>query len=1124
MKKLFLTISIFLFLILGTTIFIFQTTYFQEKVKSSILKYIKEKNLPIEIGSLEISFPLKCRFTNLKIEKTLKIEKGEFTVNIFALLIKKLSFPYLNMEEIEIEKRENNKQSFTLPISISVNKLNLKNIYFDSQIFSIKGKIDLKKDLKNIFLDLKITEKKLETSYVNIFFKGSQKDNTTYSIIKMSLDNFYSNSIYLEIKSAPSFEELKNFIFSKEEKTLLLTSSGYLSSKKLKKYFQKKFNTNFSLKLSNKLDFNFYDFQIKNNFINIFGNFDIKDFKIQSINLNIKSKNINIFNPLLKIPINGIFKAKLKKIDENIIFSSNIKNFKIRDIKIKNHKTIISLKDNLKEKILSGNILTTAFLLEENLKISSDFIWNILTPLSLKNISISSSSFEGMGDIEINKFLKGTFKSKFKNLKFLKTILQNRFKENFSSLEGILDSSLIFSQEKDIQNLLINLSLKDYFSTYLQGDKLTIDLTINNLFTKPKFFLLTNIENSKHKYLDIKKLSLKTEFIIDNLKNPYEFSLNSSLNIKSSGYWNYFSKKLKVEMEDTELLIKKQKIKDENTEFLFSKNLLILKNLNLEGENFYLKTDIEITKGKNNISITTNNFPLDLLFPKLPTNYLFPGTVSSNIFLKDDVGKIDLSLKNSKINGQIYASLEKKELSIDGKFFQNDKKFLDIDGKIPIILQFFPFQLNIIKNLPLNINSSLEGKAEKFLNLIDLKNHDLTGDIRSNFSISNTLEKLKINGFLEIKNGTYENYISNLSLNDLSANFIFQKDKIILSSLNGKGINGGTISATGEILVKKNIPFLLNFELKDIYILQNETIKANSTGNIEIQGDKNQALAIGNLLINKGNITIPEKLPYQPPKLDIHFINKPPKTIKKIKKLFILNLDLTLSTTDLIFIKGRGLTAQLKGKGKVIGSSQNPLIDGKLELIKGDFLFSGRSFKLKEGILIFEGKPDIKPYLSIKAETVQKGVLLIASLKGKINELTLSFSSIPPLPLSSIVSLIMFGEELSSISATQALQITSTLDSLYKESEIEGKQKTLGIDRVAVVSPSTNDLEDPDKVSIQIGKYVTKGVLVSYSQGTEEGTSNASISIDLGLGFALELETIQEEEQNKATIKWSKNF
>ena len=85
-------------------------------------------------------------------------------------------------------------------------------------------------------------------------------------------------------------------------------------------------------------------------------------------------------------------------------------------------------------------------------------------------------------------------------------------------------------------------------------------------------------------------------------------------------------------------------------------------------------------------------------------------------------------------------------------------------------------------------------------------------------------------------------------------------------------------------------------------------------------------------------------------------------------------------------------------------------------------------------------------------------------------------------------------------------------------------KENLGVDRLDIVSIPGAQIEDPDQVALQVGKYLTKGIMVSYTQGMEEGSNNIIVEVDLKHGFVFQAETQQEQEQGKFTIKWNLNY
>ncbi|PIS00297.1 MAG: hypothetical protein COT84_08240, partial [Chlamydiae bacterium CG10_big_fil_rev_8_21_14_0_10_35_9] len=132
--------------------------------------------------------------------------------------------------------------------------------------------------------------------------------------------------------------------------------------------------------------------------------------------------------------------------------------------------------------------------------------------------------------------------------------------------------------------------------------------------------------------------------------------------------------------------------------------------------------------------------------------------------------------------------------------------------------------------------------------------------------------------------------------------------------------------------------------------------------------------------------------------------------------------------------------------------------------------------------------------------------------------------SLPPLPMSSILSYLLFGSDISEITALQAVSLAATAASLSGGGPdiLEITRRRLGFDRLAIVSAPTS--EGAEDFAVQVGKYVAKGVLVTFSQGIEQGSSNVSVEVDLSHGFLFEAQTIQQQEQGRFSLKWNRNF
>ena len=78
-------------------------------------------------------------------------------------------------------------------------------------------------------------------------------------------------------------------------------------------------------------------------------------------------------------------------------------------------------------------------------------------------------------------------------------------------------------------------------------------------------------------------------------------------------------------------------------------------------------------------------------------------------------------------------------------------------------------------------------------------------------------------------------------------------------------------------------------------------------------------------------------------------------------------------------------------------------------------------------------------------------------------------------------------------------------------------RKSLGIDRLTLITSEN----DPGKISLQIGKYLMRGVLLTLSQGAE--TRNVTVEVDLKQGITFQAE-VNEDQQGKFSLKWHHHY
>lgn len=424
---------------------------------------------------------------------------------------------------------------------------------------------------------------------------------------------------------------------------------------------------------------------------------------------------------------------------------------------------------------------------------------------------------------------------------------------------------------------------------------------------------------------------------------------------------------------------------------------------------------------------------------------------------------------------------------------------------------------------------SFQGRVEEILDWVDLGSHRLEGNCTIDLTLGGTLSHPLLEGFVRLDEGLYQNYWTGTEIRDIKAEVLAEKHTLYLKHLVGQdGQKKGSLEGTGELSLnwKERFPFHASLRFARLNVTQIDLVSAEAEGSVEVTGNLDGATAKGEVSLLETDITIPNFIARPLPELQVVYkhgkksVISPPIS-SSLRTPYPLHLDLKLDAKDGIFIGGRGLNSEWKGAFHVKGTYTAVEANGKVELLSGEFVFAGRTFKLTEGALSLRGMES--PLLNIAGEMNEKGVLITARLRGPLNQPQLTFQSTPPLPLSGILSYLLFGQDLSEINSFQALQLASSAAMLAGEGAdvLEGTRKSLGIDRFQIRSSPSDEGET---LSIEVGKYIAKGVIVSFSQGADDSSSNISIEVDLTHGFIFQAETQQQEEQGKFSLKWHRAY
>jgi translocation and assembly module TamB len=203
-------------------------------------------------------------------------------------------------------------------------------------------------------------------------------------------------------------------------------------------------------------------------------------------------------------------------------------------------------------------------------------------------------------------------------------------------------------------------------------------------------------------------------------------------------------------------------------------------------------------------------------------------------------------------------------------------------------------------------------------------------------------------------------------------------------------------------------------------------------------------------------------------------------------------LDLRVTAPNRVFIRGRGLTAELAGEIQLRGTTLDVRPSGAFNLVQGRFEFLGKRLNLDEVLLQMEDQ--LIPTLLVRATTRNKDVTSIVTIEGPAIDPDITLSSSPELPQEEVLAQLLFGQDIQNLSALQGVQLAgavATLAGKGGDGVIGRLRKRLSLDDLDLQT------DDTGATTLKAGKYVSDKVYTELSltpKGQQEVNLNFVIN------------------------------
>ncbi|KAA3601502.1 MAG: translocation/assembly module TamB [Calditrichaeota bacterium] len=1094
------------------------------KVKVSTIDSALVK-IPRKIENLNLN--LNANYVSQKIELELKSLNFKTSEPDFNLALKteiEQENETLKIQNFKLQTDSTNLvtslflENFTKPnfdFNLSLSPLSLTDVAKFSDSLSVYGnpKISLKAKggIENFEIDLGVQN--FETDFQMKGFLGVRNEDFTFDLNgklkKLNLEKWLGQkdlksdlNLDFEAKGELQNSQNPNVIFAVnilpsevlEQEILASKINGKFQNEELN--FQTELNhkavktklngsLNFKNELSYKIDADFAKIRIEN---------FVKDFGYKT-NLNAKLK------------LNGQGTEPEKIISE---FKLNFYDSKINDFRL--------------EKFDFKGIWKNEFLTLKEFQVDLPFVEVI-----------------GKGGIGVER--KGTL-----NLEILLEDLQNLSKIDTSlnfigngkinaQIQGVLDSievsgNLDFPQIVQEKNKILNLigdfeALKTNAQTQakinLESSKITVGET-DSLETKLSISLKDTVAVGDFEILAQKnglfKFETKSNFLLEEDKIGLEFE-KFNFDFQEQ-IWSQGEKNPKIKISGTNVRIEDFTLESSNQKVQIfgeidseKKNDFNLKISQIDLEKAFQK--VEDLQGYSGFLNFDFNFTETFFEPKISGKIEVFENKYQNFSLREIKGNFEVNPNRGKFDFRIHRT--KKD------------SILKILGFVPIEFSLSPF--NFVVNEDDSLNFSLKSKALElgFLQgfVQDLKG--LNGTFTSEINLTNSLKNLEGNGFVKIENTSFEikdlgnkyknmNVLARLKKRELS----FEKFEIYA----GKGslkIENGSLS------IAKNQPenFTTTIVANKFPLIDTKKIKLISAGRIEVSGSIQEILFNGKLVIPESKIYYSDLIP-EDESLELtdtpffvigenrDFLN--PKNAKKFQESEVIlsssedlakmlkkvkgNLKISLPRNT--WLKSTEANIEVEGDLDLVKekNSENFLIYGTLNTVRGYYELQGNRFQIEEGELNFKGNPKINPDLNIYAinafrnktevggfEQRELGVKITGTMEIPILNFTLDGNEVEQ---KDVISILLFGQTFDQLSHSQRKGVSNNSSTSSQAGSVITTQVLKGISNKIGKELNLDIFEIEKGKSLQnstvkVGKYLTPNVFVSVSQefGSEDG-------------------------------------
>ena len=725
------------------------------------------------------------------------------------------------------------------------------------------------------------------------------------------------------------------------------------------------------------------------------------------------------------------------------------------------------------------------------------------------------------------------------------TILTREIEDNNFDIEGEINANITLSNENNKQRFVFDSTLADIRLPIGENDLLTLEssqISVNFLESEGQSKLILNSQavNLMHPLIQMQNMDMTIDQVEDGLMYNAQIqgTDNMAYNLNFEGGVQEdpaLGQKISVGLSGT---VKGEAIAlEEPVQIILKDGTTSVPAFTLHLADGTVNGDFVRSDQKMAAHLVTENIEMGIaktFYPSLPLTGLLSGSAELISTLETVDGGFDFKLSEPLFDAQntltqdnftiaLSGRLNSDTTTISGSISDEDSFKGDFSLGLPIEITPFSLISTVDNDAPLQGALKWTGDISTIWPVLQLIDHDVSGDLDANLVIGGTINTPDLDGQISLANGHYENMQSGFVADDIEMAATILDRRFTLDRFDANDGETGKINATADVNISPDMSYEAKVDLilSNAHLVRQPELQITASSNLTFEKSAAVTSLIGDITVENSTIGAVEQGGPSIANLDVTEINGEGIVASEDDKedaLGPIDLDLKLRVPNKLFIRSFGLDSEWKADLDVSGSSEEPIIKGKAELVRGFFEFSGKRFDLKKGDFSFPGDKTNDPVIEVSAEHQLNDMVAKLRVFGQASDPTLEMSSTPYLPENEVMARILFGTSVAQLTVVEAVQLASAVHSLSNgggQGLMGGVRRAIGVDRLSI----DNDNSREYGTTITGGKYLTDNVYVEVS--TAPATGETATSVEVGLTRNLSLVTRRTlDHDNNLSIRW----